>query len=95
MKTIQQIAKEFQEVVKGTVHSSTIGCVFYNAISGYYKNGYYDVYFRVVEDRNEIDIYQNTKNLDEIVSIIRTIEPLAKITMVKSIFTESYKVIEL
>ena len=83
MKSIEQIAKEFIKEFKKNNKDITVyvgsNWIFYNAISGFYNDSYFDVYFRVSEDYNEIEISHTTKNLDNILLIIRNIEPLVKI----------------
>lgn len=86
MKTIQQIAKEFQEVVKGNLYNSH-DFIFYNAISGFYNDKYFDVYFRVTKNSKQIEISENTRNVEEIASIIKKIEPLEEITTIISKIT--------
>ena len=80
MKGIEQIAKEFQEIVKGNVYDDCSGWEFYNACSGYYNGLYYDVYFmKQFKEDCIIDVSENTKKRDVIIGIIKNIEPLIKI----------------
>lgn len=89
MKNIEQIANEFQEVVKGEVFiSENNSFLHYFDYSGYYKDSYYDVIF--YEDKNndiKIRVAVTTDNVEKMVSIIKKIEPLAKIETVKKIVT--------